>query len=71
MEPFELTTDEMCLSLADGFIEHCPLVHKHNVDIGAPAEDVIEIPEDLKDEFAKLSTNLNKLGRAFELGLID
>ena len=71
MESTDRMTDEMCLSLADGFIEQCPLVHKHNVDIGADVEDVIEIPEDLKDEFEKLSSNLNKLGRAFELGLID
>ena len=52
-------------------MEQCPIVEKHNVEIGASTEDIISIPQGLKGEFAKLSTNLNKLGRAFELGLID
>lgn len=71
MQPFEFETGESCLSLADGYMGQCPIVQKHNTEIGANSEDIILIPQGLKDEFARMSTNLNKLGRAFELGLID
>jgi hypothetical protein len=60
-----------CLSLADGYLGECPLVRQHNVAIGAQADEVIEVPQELTNEFAKLSTSLMKLSRAFELGLIE
>ena len=71
METFQHKPHEVCLSLADGYLGQCPIVHKHNIEIGANEEDIISIPESLQNEFGKLTTNLNKLGRAFELGLID
>ena len=71
MKSLNHESGESCLSLVDGYMEQCPIVEKHNVEIGASTEDIISIPQGLKGEFAKLSTNLNKLGRAFELGLID
>ncbi len=71
MQSFEREAGESCLSLADGYLEQCPIVQEHNLNIGANQDDIIKIPQGLRGEFAKLSTNLNKLGRAFELGLID
>ena len=71
MQSYERESGESCLSLADGYLGQCPIVENHNRDIGADPEDIIKIPQGLRGEFAKLSTNLNKLGRAFELGLID
>jgi hypothetical protein len=71
MQSLEREAGESCLSLADGYLGQCPIVREHNQDIGANPEDVIKIPQKLRGEFTKLSTNLYKLGRAFELGLID
>ena len=71
MQSFEREAGESCLSLADGYLGQCPIVRDHNRDIGANPENIIKIPQGLRGEFAKLSTNLSKLGRAFELGLID
>ena len=59
-----------CLSLADGFVAQCEIVKKHNYYIGASADELIEIPEEMKDEFKKLGSAIEKVGRAFELGLI-
>lgn len=60
-----------CLSLADGYLDACSLVREHNAAIGAQADELIEVPQELTGEFAKLSTNLKMLSRAFELGLVD
>jgi hypothetical protein len=64
-------TNADCLSLADGFLGECPLVRRHNTEIGAEAGDVLEVPQELKSEFSKLSGNLKLLSRAFELGLMS
>ncbi len=59
-----------CLSLADGYMGECQIVEHHNADIGATCDDLIEVPEELSGEFQKLATKIQKVGRAFELGLI-
>ena len=65
------STDECCcLSLADGFMGKCEIVRKHNYFVGASAEELIEVPDELRIEFKKLSSSLEKVGRAFELGMI-
>tara|TARA_B100000925_G_C21854857_1_gene407333 strand:- start:269 stop:505 length:237 start_codon:yes stop_codon:yes gene_type:complete len=64
-------TNADCLSLADGFLDECPLVRRHNAEIGAETDDVVEVPQELKGEFTKLSSSLKLLSRAFELGLVN
>ena len=59
-----------CLSLVDGFMGECELVRWHNQFVGASADELIEVPQEMKIEFRKLSSAIEKLGRAFELGLI-
>ena len=59
-----------CLSLADGFMAQCEIVKKHNYYIGASSDDLIEVPEEMKAEFGKLSSAIEKVRRAFELGLV-
>ena len=46
------------------------LVRWHNQFVGASADELIEVPQEMKIEFRKLSSAIEKLGRAFELGLI-
>ena len=60
-----------CLSLVDGFMGQCDIVEKHNHCIGAPADELIKVPEEMTAEFKKLSSSIEKVGRAFELGLVD
>jgi len=60
-----------CLSLVDGFYGKCPIVRQHNAEIGAGSEEVLEVPQELKGEFTKLSGNLKLLSRAYELGLMS
>lgn len=71
MESSDPLSSQSCLSLADGYLAECSLVREHNAAIGAEEEEVIEVPEELASEFAKLSSCLSTLSRAYELGLID
>jgi hypothetical protein len=71
MESINPQQAQSCLSLADGYLNECSLVREHNAAIGAKDEEVIEVPEELTGEFAKLSSSLMTLSRAYELGLID
>ena len=48
----------------------CEIVRKHNYFVGASAEELIEVPDELRIEFKKLSSSIEKVGRAFELGMI-
>ena len=40
MQSFEREAGESCLSLADGYLEQCPIVREHNLNIGANQEAV-------------------------------
>jgi len=60
-----------CLSLVDGFMGQCEIVERHNHCIGASADELIKVPQEMTGEFRKLSSSLEKVGRAFELGLVD
>lgn len=60
-----------CLSLADGYLSTCPLVLQHNEEIGAPDDEILLVPSELRAEFEHLSTPIYKLSRAFELGLMQ
>lgn len=59
-----------CLSLVDGFFASCHLVYQHNKEIGAPEDEFLRVPNELSNEFQKLSPAIRNLGRAFELGLV-
>jgi len=48
----------------------CEIVQKHNYYIGASSDDLIEVPEEMTVEFGKLSSTIEKVRRAFELGLV-
>jgi hypothetical protein len=71
MESINSQQPQSCLSLADGYLDECSLVREHNASIGAEEEEVVEVPAELTGEFAKLSSSLMTLSRAYELGLVD
>ena len=70
MEMNSSASHKHCLSLADGFMAQCEIVQKHNYYIGASSDDLIEVPEEMTVEFGKLSSTIEKVRRAYELGLV-
>lgn len=71
MKSIDPQQPQSCLSLADGYLGECSLVRQHNASIGARAEELIQVPEELTGEFSKLSASLKMLSRAYESRLVE